>query len=177
MSLQIERIQTEEAEDVLQGLIEVLVDCVNQGDGASISFHPPLDRQRAESFWRNKFADVATGNRVLLVAKDADRIAGTVMLEFMTMDNQPHRGEVQKLLVHSDFRRGGIAKALMVAIEQAAFDAGRTLLVLDTVKDGPAEKLYTKLGWRKVGEIPCFAVSADGKFSSTVIFYKDLIEQ
>lgn len=175
MQLQIERIDYQEAETILENLVELLVDCVNQGDGASISFHLPLNPQRAASFWRSKFADIANNQRILLVAKADNRIVGTVMAEFMTVDNQPHRGEVQKLLVHSDFRRGGIAKALMIAIEQASLAAERTLLVLDTVKGGPAEKLYSQLGWQRVGEIPRFAVSSTGLYESTAIFYKDLL--
>lgn len=172
--MQIEQVKYEEAEAVLGGLVEVLVDCVNQGRGVSISFYPPLDPKRAEKFWRDKFADVAEGKRILLVAREGTRIAGTVMAEFMTMDNQPHRGEVQKLLVHGDFRRQGVALALMQAIEKAALEAGRTLLVLDTVKDSPAERLYCQIGWQKAGEIPRFARSPEGLYESTVIFYKDL---
>jgi ribosomal protein S18 acetylase RimI-like enzyme len=173
--MQIERVKYEEAETFLAGLVEVLVNCVNRGDGTSISFYPPLERKRAEQFWRDKFADVAHGRRVILVAKKGNRIAGTVMAEFMTIDNQPHRGEVQKMLVHSDFLRQGIAKALMQEIEKAAFEAGRTLLVLDTVKDSPAEILYRQLGWVEVGEIPFFARSPEGLYESTVIFYKNLL--
>src|SRR6476646_4280326 len=115
LTMQIERVQYEDAQEVLEGLVEVLVDCVNRGTGTSISFYPPLDPQRAEKFWQEKIADVATGRRILLVAREANRVAGTVMVEFMSMDNQPHRGEVQKMLVHGDFRRRGIATALMAA--------------------------------------------------------------
>ncbi|HEX2910922.1 MAG TPA: GNAT family N-acetyltransferase [Chloroflexia bacterium] len=172
--MRIERVKYEEADNVLAGLVDVLVDCVNRGSGTSISFHPPLAPERAEKFWRDKFADIANGKRILLVAREADRIAGTVMVEFMTTDNQPHRGEVQKLLVHGDFRRLGIASALMEAIEEAALDSDRTLLVLDTLKDSPAQTLYRQLGWQEVGEIPCFARSPEGIYESTVIFYKNL---
>jgi GNAT superfamily N-acetyltransferase len=173
--MQIERVNHAEAESVLAGLVAVLVDCVNGGDGTSISFYPPLDPQRAEIFWRDKFADVARGKRILLVAKVENRVAGTVMLEFMSVDNQPHRGEIQKLLVHDDFRRQGIAKALMAAIEQAALEAGRTLLVLDTLKNSPAETLYRQMGWQEVGEIPYFVRSPEGEYASTVVFYKNLL--
>jgi ribosomal protein S18 acetylase RimI-like enzyme len=173
--MQIEPVTYEEAEAVLPGLVEVLVDCVNRGRGVSISFYPPLDPKRAEKFWRDKFVDVANGRRILLIARDGDQIAGTVMVEFMTVDNQPHRGEVQKLLVHGDYRRKGIATALMSAIEKAALEAGRTLLVLDTLKDSPAETLYRQLGWQEVGEIPYFVRGPDGLYDSTVVFYKNLL--
>ena len=171
--MQIERVKAEET-DLLPGLAEVLVNCVNQGNGNSISFYPPLDSRRAEDFWQAKLDEVANGKRILLVAKEADRIAGTVMVEFMTTDNQPHRGEVQKLLVHGDFRRRGLATALMAAIEEASLAAGRTLLVLDTLKGSPAQTLYAQLGWQEVGEIPRFVRNPAGIYESTVVFYKDL---
>lgn len=173
--MHIERVKPEEAEAFVAGLVEVLVDCVNQGRGVSISFYPPLDPQRAESFWRDKIADVASGKRIVLVAREGARVAGTVMVEFMSVDNQPHRGEVQKLLVHGDFRRRGIATDLMAAIEEASLAAGRTLLVLDTLKDSPAEDLYRQLGWQEVGEIPYFVRSPEGDYESTVVFYKNLL--
>jgi acetyltransferase len=175
--MQIEQVKYEEVENVLEGLIDVLVDCVNGGDGTSISFYPPLDPQRAENFWRDKFVGIANGKRILLVAKVEDRIVGTVMAEFMSVDNQPHRGEVQKMLVHNAFRQQGIAKALMTEIEKAALSAGRTLLVLDTLRDSPAEILYRQMNWHEVGEIPYFVRSPDGSYASTVIFYKNLLTE
>jgi GNAT superfamily N-acetyltransferase len=173
--MHIERIDKENGEAVIAGLVEVLVNCVNQGKGTSISFYPPLDPARAENWWRDRLAEVAAGKRILLVAKEDDRIAGTVMVEFASSDNQPHRGEIQKLLVHTDFRRRGIAVKLMAAIEEASLAAGRTLLVLDTLKDCPAETLYRQLGWLEVGEIPYFVRSPDGSYDSTVVFYKNLL--
>ncbi len=171
--MRIEAVKYEKAEALIPGLVEALVDAVNGGN--SVSFYAPLDPKRAEKFWRDKIADLANGKRILLVAKDADRVAGTVMVEFMTTDNQPHRGEVQKLLVHSDFRRQGIATALMAEIEKAALAAGRTLLVLDTQKGWPAEQLYRELGWQEVGEIPYFVRTVEGLYESTIVFYKNLL--
>jgi acetyltransferase len=173
--MHIEQLKFEQAETVLPDLVDILVDCVNRGQGTSISFYPPLDPNRAEKFWRDKITGLAEGNRALLVAKAQDRVAGTVLVEFIGIDNQPHRGEIQKLLVHNDFRRQGIATALMKAAEAIALDAERTLLVLDTLKASPAEKLYRQLGWQEVGEIPNFVRSPAGLYDSTVIFYKNLL--
>lgn len=177
MEIQVQEVKPEDTPAVLEDLVEVLVDCVNRGDGASISFHPPLDRERARQFWQTKFADVANGRRLLLVAREGEsgRTVGTVMVEFPGADNQPHRGDVQKLLVHGDFRHRGIGSALMKALEAASLEAGRTLLVLDTVKQGDAENLYLQLGWQRVGEIPYFARSVDGTYTTTVFFYKNLL--
>lgn len=170
--MQIEQLNYEEAKAITGELAGVLVDCVDRG--ASVSFYPPLDPQRAAKFWEAKIADLAAGRRILVVAKEANRVAGTVMVEFIATDNQPHRGEVQKLLVHSDFRRRGLATALMAAVEKASLAAGRTLLVLDTQKDSPAETLYRQLGWQRAGEIPGFIRNPAGFYESTVIFYKNL---
>ena len=173
--MHIQTLKYEEAEEALAGLTEVLVDCVSRGRGVSISFYPPLEPKRADAFWLSKFADLANGKRILLVAKEKTRIAGTVMLELMQSDNQPHQAEVQKLLVHGDFRRQGIATTLMEAVEKTALDLGRTLLVLDTLKASPAEQLYRQMNWQEVGEIPWFVRSPDGLYESAMFFYKNLL--
>jgi ribosomal protein S18 acetylase RimI-like enzyme len=175
--MEIQKLKPEDAGEALEDLIEVLLDCVNRGSGVSISFYPPLDPARARQFWLDKFEDVARGKRILLVARESEisRVVGTVMVEFPGVDNQPHRGDVQKMLVHGDFRRRGIGTALMKALEIASLEAGRTLLVLDTLKEGDAEDLYQQLGWQRVGEIPYFVRGPQGQYASTVFFYKNLL--
>lgn len=176
--MEIRKFDPEEAGEVLEDLVEVLVDCVNRGSGVSISFYPPLDPERARQFWLAKFEEAAQGKRILMLAREPEtrRVVGTVMVEFPGVDNQPHRGDVQKMLVHGDFRRRGIAKALMKALETASLEAGRTLLVLDTLKEGDAEDLYLQLGWQRVGEVPYFVRGPQGQYASTVFFYKNLLE-
>ena len=175
--MEIIQVNKENADEVLGGLVDVLVDCVNRGSGISISFWPPLDPARAEKFWRDKLADVAEGRRILMVAREDGRVAGTVQVELMGMDNQPHRGDLQKLLVHGDFRRRGLATDLMQAVEEACLAIGRTVLVLDTLRDSPAETLYHQLGWHEVGEVPCYVRGPNGEYASTVFFYKNLLEK
>lgn len=170
----IEQVKVEKAGEFLPGLVSLLVSCVNHSEGISITFYPPLAPGRAEEYWLEKFSDVAKGRRILLVAREDDRVAGSVMLEFPGVDNQPHRGDVQKLLVHSDFRRRGLGTALMAALEETALAAGRTVLALDTLKDGAAESLYTRLGWQRVGEIPAYVRGPSGQNGTAVFFYKNL---
>lgn len=172
--MEIIQVTKETAEEVLPGLVEVLVDCVNRGEGISISFWPPLDPARAESWWRDKLADVVAGKRIILAAWEDGRVAGTVQVELMGVDNQPHRADLQKMLVHGDFRRRGLATALMNAIEEKCLALGRTVLVLDTLRDSPAEALYLQLGWREVGEVPNYVRGPQGQYASTVFFYKQL---
>jgi len=154
-------------------LAQLLIDCVDAG--ASVSFMHPLGRDRAEAFWRGVADGAARGDRILLVAEDATgAIVGTVQVLLAMPENQPHRGEIAKLLVHPRARRRGIAAELMAAADQAALAAGKTLLVLDTVTGGDAERLYPRLGWQQCGVIPDFALWPRGGLCSTTVFYKHL---
>ena len=131
-----------------RGLAEVLVDCVEAG--ASVSFMLPLEVERAEAFWSSAIESSLRGERILLVAEDevTGHIVGTVQVLLLAPENQPHRGEVAKMLVHRRVRRRGVAEALMRAAETSALEAGKTLLVLDASSDA-AERLYDRLGWRR----------------------------
>lgn len=148
--------------------------CVH--DGASISFVLPFTTADSEAFWRNSVLPaVQNGTRVLLVARKSERIAGSVQLDYDTPPNQPHRAEVRKLLVHPDFRRQGIAKALMAEIECLASQLGRTLITLDTRTNDNAEPLYASLGYQTVGVIPGFSRDPlKDRLDATTIMYKSL---
>ncbi|HEX2101065.1 MAG TPA: GNAT family N-acetyltransferase, partial [Candidatus Synoicihabitans sp.] len=149
-----------------------LLDCVEAG--ASVSFMSPLSRERAVAFWRQVADDVATGARAVLVAEDARGICGTVQLVFSLPENQPHRADLAKMLVHRRARRQGLGVALMQAAEALAVSCGKRLLVLDTVTGGDAERLYARLGWQRAGVIPDYALFPKGGYCSTTIFYRDL---
>ncbi|MFN8558323.1 MAG: GNAT family N-acetyltransferase, partial [Dehalococcoidia bacterium] len=148
----VERLSAEQARACLDDLVELLRDAVD--NAASVGFLPPLDLDIATAYWRAIVDGVARGVRVLLVARWEGRIVGTVQLSLDGLPNSRYRGEVQKLLVHTNVRRGGIARALMAAIEEEARRAGRVLLVLDTRRGDPAEQLYGSGGWTRVGVIP-----------------------
>lgn len=195
----IRRISPDQARDQAQplaaALAEVLIDCVE--GGASVSFMLPLTQQTALAFWHNVLDGVVRGERVLLVAEvpsstagTADtagnagaagiadtasgRIVGTVQLITSQPDNQPHRADVAKMLVHRDARRSGIAGQLMAAIDSAAIAEGKTVLVLDTVTGGDAERLYGRAGWTRVGSVPNYALMPDGAYCATTFFHKQL---
>ena len=123
----------------------MLVDCVD--GGASVSFMHPLSRAHAEAFWRRVADGARAGERALLVAEDAQGIVGTVQLVLDQPENQPHRADLAKMLVHRRARRQGLGAALMRAAEQTARECGKTLLVLDAVTGGDAARLYARLGW------------------------------
>jgi GNAT superfamily N-acetyltransferase len=144
--------------------------------GASVSFVLPFSHEDAKAFWmEHVLPAVATGTRCLLVARSSDRIIGTVQLDLATPPNQPHRAEVRKLLVHPDARRRGVAKGLINAVDVEARRLQRTLLTLDTVTNGPAERLYRSLGYFPVGSIPRYSFNFDSSvLESTTVMYKDL---
>ena len=154
------------------GLRDLLIDCVE--GGASVSFMLPLTRERAERFWRTVADDVAAGRRALLVAEDAQGVCGTVQLVLDLPENQPHRADLCKMLVHRRARRQGLGEALMRAAEAMARDCGKTLLVLDADTQGAAARLYARLGWVRVGDIPNYALMPDGAPCGTTYFYREL---
>jgi GNAT superfamily N-acetyltransferase len=153
-------------------LADVLIDCVE--GGASVSFMHPLSRDRALAFWRRVAQGVAAGARALLVAIDARGVCGTVQLVLDQPENQPHRADLAKMLVHRRARRQGLGTALMRAAEATARECGKTLLVLDAVTDGPAACLYERLGWERVGVIPGYALLPRGGLCDTTVYYRKL---
>ncbi len=155
----------------LQGLAELLMDCVE--GGASVSFMQPLSRDHALAFWRGVAEGVDRGERALFVAEDGKGIVGTVQVILAQPDNQPHRADVAKMLVHRRARRQGLGAALMQAAEQTAKASGKTLLVLDTAS-GEAERLYERSGWQRVGVIPGYALLPTGEPCDTTYFYRTL---
>jgi len=156
----------------IEALAAVLIDCVE--GGASVSFMHPLTRERAVAFWRRVAQGVEAGHRALLVAEDAGGLCGTVQLVIDQPENQPHRADLAKMLVHRRARRQGLGAALMRAAEAVARECGKTLLVLDTVTGGDAERLYQRLGWERVGAIPGYALLPRGGLCSTTVYYRDL---
>lgn len=158
----------------IAGLGALLRTCVE--DGASVNFVLPFTQSESVAFWRTKvLPSVQNGTRLLLVAQHAGEIAGSVQLDFDTPPNQPHRADLGKLLVHPDYRRQGIATALITDLEQRARDLGRTLITLDTRTGDTAEPLYISLGYTVSGIVPFYASNpAKDGFHSATFMYKIL---
>ncbi|VVE88684.1 GNAT family N-acetyltransferase [Pandoraea bronchicola] len=178
-SIALQRLDGTQALAAIDALADVLIDCVE--GGASVSFMLPLTRERAAVFWRKVADSVARGERALLVARrhalgeaDDGDIVGTVQLILDLPENQPHRADVAKMLVHRSARRQGVAQRLMAAIDDVARNEGRHVLVLDTVTGGDAERLYQRSGWQRAGDVPKFALMPDGAFCATTFYYKHL---
>jgi GNAT superfamily N-acetyltransferase len=158
-------------ESDIEGLSTVLVDCVE--GGASVSFMHPMTHARAQAFWRAAAASAERGERAILIAHDAHgTIVGTVQIVLAAPENQPHRADLAKMLVRRASRKLGIGARLLRAAEQRAIECGRTLLVLDTVTGGDAERLYARCGWQRCGVIPNYALWPDGRYCDTTVFFK-----
>jgi GNAT superfamily N-acetyltransferase len=155
----------------VHALAELLIDCVE--GGASVSFMHPLPVTQALRFWRRVADEAAQGERALLVAEDATGIVGTVQLVLDQPENQPHRADLSKMLVHRRARRQGLGARLMEAAEQVARECGKSLLVLDTAS-ADAERLYARLGWQRCGSVPGYALLPHGGFCATTFFYREL---
>jgi len=155
----------------VEGLADMLIDVVE--GGASVSFMHPFTRDKAIAFWRGVARGVEAGERVIVVAEDELGICGTAQLILSLPENQPHRADLAKMLVHRRARRRGIGAAVLQAAEDLARQLGKTLLVLDTASQD-AERLYERAGWIKAGVIPDYALMPDGAFCDTIVYYRRL---
>jgi GNAT superfamily N-acetyltransferase len=157
----------------IEGLSDVLIDCVE--GGASVSFMLPMTRAKTLAYWRSIADSMARGERKVLAAEDPEGVMlGTVQVVLDQPENQPHRGDVAKMLVHRRARKQGVGAALLSAAERCALESGKTLLVLDTVTGSDGYRLYERNGWQRVGEIPNYALWPDGRLCPTTVFYKSL---
>jgi ribosomal protein S18 acetylase RimI-like enzyme len=153
----------------VRDLAELLVDAVD--GGASLGFLAPLELPEALDWWQ---AAVADHDLILLVARNDERIVGTVGIVRGTTPNGRHRGEIVKLIVHRDARGQGLGRKLLATAEQAAFGAGLTLLMLDTEADSPAEHLYRSAGWSPYGVVPGYAINPAGILRPCSFYFKQL---
>jgi ribosomal protein S18 acetylase RimI-like enzyme len=142
-------------------------------NGSSVGFMYPLAPARAAEWWRVALADAARGGRIVFGAFEGGTLAGTVTLYLAMPENQPHRAEIMKLQVALAFRRRGVGERLMRAAEARACELGRSVLVLDTASDD-ARRLYERLGWSRVGDIPDYALYPNGEPCATTIYWKRL---
>jgi len=168
----IERIGKGAPASDVRGLALLLLDAVDSNAG--ISFLADLTEPEAETWWRSVL-ESSSPRAVILIARDADGIVGTVQMQPAWAPNQPHRADIAKLIVHRRVRGRGFARALMAEVEREARAAGFTLLLLDTCRGGAAEHLYAATGWVRVGEVPGFALNPDGSECDTVFYYKQLV--
>ena len=170
--IEIRRLEGAELQAQLDSLAGVLADCV--AGGASVSYLAPFSEAQARAEFEAMAAEAERGRRVLLGAFAEGRLVGTVQVILALPPNQPHRGDIAKLLVHRSARKRGIAELLMERAEAEARAEGKTLLVLDAVTGDDAERLYARLGWTKVGVIPGYALYPDGRPCDTTVFWKAL---
>lgn len=163
---EMEIIELHSVNECLEELSDLLIKVV--GDGASIGFLPPLEKEEARAYWQS----CVNPEILFWIAKVEGQIAGTIQLHLCTKPNGVHRAEVAKLMTHPSFRQRGIARQLMKQAEQRAIHEGRSLLVLDTREGDPSNFLYQSIGYKEAGRIPHFAQNAEGGIDTTVLYYK-----
>jgi len=168
--IEIRRLAPADVDEQLDALAGVLADCV--AGGASVSYMAPFSHEDARKAFAAFAAEAEHGRRLILAAFADGDLVGTVQVIVTLPPNQPHRGEIAKLLVHRSARGRGIAQRLMERAEAEARAEGKTLLVLDTVTGDPAERLYERMGWNRVGVIPGYALYPDGRPCDTTVFWK-----
>jgi ribosomal protein S18 acetylase RimI-like enzyme len=170
MDAALEVVQLRSDPRVVAELSALLVEAV--AHGASVSFMHPLAPEVASAFWTRSLQGAEEGSRVVLGALEDARIVGTVTLLLDTPPNQPHRGEIAKLISRVSHRGRGVGRALMLEAERIACQRGRTLLTLDTAEHDGAGPLYEKLGFTKAGVIPDYALQPHGGLCATVYYWK-----
>jgi GNAT superfamily N-acetyltransferase len=170
--IEIRQLTATDARHHVAALAEVLLDCVE--GGASVSFMASFSKADAEAFFETVVDGVQRGDRLLFAAFVDSKLVGTVQVLFAAPPNQPHRGDVAKLLVSRSARGHGVGARLMEYAEEASRLAGKTLLVLDTATGDPGERLYARRGWTRVGVIPKYALYPDGRWCDTTVFWKQL---
>lgn len=151
-------------------LAALLVETV--AGGASVGFLAPLDRDAAADWWRGRAASVDAGHHRVWIARDGERVAGTIGLNLAQLPNSRHRAEITKVMVRPSMRGHGLGRQLLATAERAAAEAGLTLLVLDTETGSPAERLYRAAGWTECGSIPDYAGDPAGALRPTTFYYK-----
>ena len=158
--------------DLVEQLHPLLIDCVESG--ASVGFLTPVNEQEIQSYWSSVETELASGLRKLFLAYDDGSVIGAVQLSLCSKPNGSHRGEVEKLMVHTGARGKGVSKKLMSLMEAVASEINLSLLVLDTRVGDVASLLYRSIGYTEVGQIPQFARSSTGELEGTVYFFKIL---
>ena len=161
-----------EAIQIADQLGALLIDAI--AGGASVTFLPGLTPERAADYWREVARAAKSDGRAMIAVLDTEGVAGFVQVIPIAFENQPHRAEIAKLMVHSRARRCGLGASLLGAAEEQARTMGKTLLTLDTAKGENAERLYDRLGWRRAGEIPDYALAPNGVLATAVFFWKRL---
>lgn len=172
MGTEVRRLDAAATRAALGDLAAVLVDVVEGGD--SVSFMAGFGPDDGRAFFESLIPEIERGTRVLLAAYHDGEVVGTVQLVHAWPPNSQHRADVAKLLVHRRARGKGVGRALMERLEEEARAGGKSLLILDTVTERAADRLYERLGWTRLGTVPGYAHDPDGSLCDATFFYKHL---
>ena len=168
----IRSVHAAEARQRSDELVAIIRDAVE--GGSSVNFLADVTDEVLGSFWAGVADGQEAGRTELFVAEDVatGRLVATALIMFSQKQNSPHRADVGKMLVHSDYRRRGLARRLLDAVEDTARRHDRTLLMLDTETGSAGEALYRAQGWVPFGVVPGHAYTPDSVPKPTTFFYK-----
>ncbi|KAI1121818.1 acyl-CoA N-acyltransferase [Nemania abortiva] len=160
----------------LPSLRYLLQRCVNDDPASSsIGFIAPLPDDIAAKHWLDLQSSIAGSrpeNTLLIATVGGDNVVATVVIARALKQTHAYKGEIRKLLVHPDFRRAGLARAMMKEAERFAIDElGLELLLLDTATGSPARLFYLKEGWTEWGICPDYAMDATGTSKHDCSFF------
>lgn len=156
-------------EHLLPSFVDIHIACV-ETDNTMATFLPPFDRAEMLAYWQ----DYTKVHAVIMQLIDGE-LAGFVVLKDNGTATGPFRADVLKLLVSPRHRQKGVARRVMQKLEEVAQAKGLTMLLLDTTVGTPAEHVYPRLGYTRMGMIPRYGISPkDGKLLDEVWFYKQL---
>ncbi|KAJ7036781.1 acyl-CoA N-acyltransferase [Mycena alexandri] len=164
---------------LIPAFADIHIACI-ETDHMIANFTPPLKRDVIIAWWNDRVADVVDGKRLIFMvfAQDGegqDQLAGYVILYRPLIEDGPFRAFVEKLLVSPNFRHRGLARKLMEKLDAEAKIRGQTLLMVDTETGSPAESIYPKFGYIRLGVIPNYGISPkDGSLMPETFFWKQL---
>jgi GNAT superfamily N-acetyltransferase len=153
-------------------LAQLLLDA--HASGMALGLSAPLTAERAADEWRAAAARLDPDDRILLVARDDDRIVGTVQIVRAAADNGRHRAEIQRFAVSAAMRGRGIGRVLLEAAVERSRAMGLTLLWLSTHADTDSDRIYARLGWTRLGVMPGYATNPGGAIVGNVFYYLEL---
>jgi ribosomal protein S18 acetylase RimI-like enzyme len=155
--------------------LQDLCDAADEGikAGGGFGWLKPPPRVVMESFWRGI---LLIPDRMVFVGRLDGVIAGTAQLVRPAKNNEAQTRNAQ-MTTHfvAPWARGhGLAKAIVVAVEEAARAAGIAVLNLDVREtQGAAIQLYQSLGYVHWGSHPHYA-KVDDAWVGGLYFWKDL---
>ncbi len=138
----------------------------------NMGFNEPLDRETAAEVGDALKADVKNG--AVMVAREGDRIVGTVALAPNKLPARCHVVEIKRCVIARSHRGRILLRAWRMILEKCR-ERGWSTIVIDVRTDYAATvALWRKLGFIEFGRLPRYAIM-DGEEVDGVFMYFDVL--